>query len=117
MGYYVLPLGLTFSETSQAVECISRRETTEFNTIVLSAGTGVISSGVAAGTGAIVYGISCGMDNKRQWKRIQLLRPDKLYSNLILVSPEYAYYDALDTNTCPYFLLSELRYESLDMVV
>jgi 1-aminocyclopropane-1-carboxylate deaminase/D-cysteine desulfhydrase-like pyridoxal-dependent ACC family enzyme len=102
LGYYVLPLGLTFSETSHAVELISRAETKPFNSIVLSAGTGVISSGVAAGTDCTVYAVSCGMNNKRQWKRIQTLRPDKLFCNLILVQPEYDYYDALDTTQCPF---------------
>jgi threonine dehydratase len=100
---YMLPLGLVCPETSHAVESISRAEAGRFNSIVLSAGTGVIASGVASGASTCnVFAISCGMSTERQWKRIQTLRPDKLLFNLTIVAPEYKYYDALDTSSCPF---------------
>ena len=100
---YMLPLGLVCPETSHAVESISRAETGRFNSIILSAGTGVIASGVALGAiHCNVFAVSCGMNIERQWKRIQTLRPDKLIFNLTIVPPEYAYYDALDTSSCPF---------------
>jgi len=98
----ILPLGLTFPETAYAVECISRAETEGIATIVLSTGTGTIATGVALGTSAHVFGVSCGMNIGRQQNRINKIVGDRLLMNLTLVPPEYAYYDKLDTSSCPF---------------
>jgi 1-aminocyclopropane-1-carboxylate deaminase/D-cysteine desulfhydrase-like pyridoxal-dependent ACC family enzyme len=98
----MLPLGLVCSETVESVVAISKAMGKQFNSIVLSTGTGTIATGVASGTEATVYGVSCGMSIDRQWKRIHNLVPDKLLSNLRLIPPQYAYYDELDIKQCPF---------------
>lgn len=101
-GCHILPLGLTFPETAEAVESVSSGLKDKFNSIVLSTGTGTIASGVARGTNASVLGVSCGMSTQRQWKRIHEINPEYLFLNLILIEPEYEYYTALDTSGCPF---------------
>lgn len=103
----MLPLGLTFPETVDAVESVSATIKNKFNSIVLSTGTGTIAAGIASGvrdTQTTVYGISCGMSTKRQWRRVNSLLKDKPSAllRLILISPEYDYYDYLDTSSCPF---------------
>lgn len=98
---YMLPLGLVCQETVQALEYLSRALNGQFNSIVLSTGTGTIATGVALGNKAIVYGVSCGMNINKQWKRVWQLAPDSLISNLRLIPPQYDYYTPV-YNNCPF---------------
>lgn len=101
-GAIMLPLGLPFKETAEAVREIAQAETGSIATIVVSTGTGTIATGIALGTKATVYGISCGMDISRQRARSNKILGDRLISNLILVPPTYSYYEEADTSKIPF---------------
>ncbi len=102
-GGYMLPLGLVCQETVEAVSAISNQLTQDFKTIVTVTGTGTICTGIAKGAQlSQVFGVSCGMSTKLTWYRILQLEPNHLFFNLRLIEPEHSYYDALDTNSCPF---------------
>lgn len=100
-GGYMLPVGLTCSETVKALALESSRLGSQYRTIVVCTGTGTIATGLALGVpSATIYGVSCGMSIKRQQHRINQLSHPNLLGNLILVPPAYGYYDKV--NSCPF---------------
>ncbi len=104
-GYTVLPLGITFKETAQEVAKIAEKETGKFETIVVSAGTGTIATGIALGAKAEVLAVSCGMSIYRQINRVRILCAAlgrEYPSNLMFIQTNYDYYEALDTSSCPF---------------
>jgi threonine dehydratase len=114
-GGIMLPLGLTCKETVTetirqvqiALANIEFSNKKRIKNIVLVTGTGTIATGISLGSYEFdkylqVYGISCGMSIDEQWKRIRQMAYPEVIRNLILVEPEYGYYDKLDTSSCPF---------------
>jgi threonine dehydratase len=116
LGVYPMPLGLVCSETVKVTSKVAwetleqlKFEGIDIKTIVLSTGTGTIATGVHLGSkekGVVVIGISCGMSITEQLNRMRkmsyVVQDNLSYDFLKLISPEYEYYDKLDTSSCPF---------------
>lgn len=113
-GGYMLPLGLTCRETVNrtaevAQSCLLdlKNQGISIKTIVLSTGTATIATGIHLGTkhlGVKTIGVSCGMSPARQYKRMkEMAYPESLnHLFLAIAEPEFDYYEALDTSSCPF---------------
>ena len=108
---YMLPLGLVCRDTVSAVAQEADRTLRQLEkdgvkiaTIVVCTGTGTIATGIHLGADTEVIGVSCGMSIEKQYERMKLLAfPELLnWDYLTLVPPEYDYYTALDTSSCPF---------------
>jgi len=110
-GHLMLPLGLVCRDTVSAIcqeamyTCKQMKEQgVAIKTIVVCTGTGTIATGIHLGASANVIGVSCGMSVDKQVQRMKLLAfPESLvFDFLKLIPPEYDYYTALNTSSCPF---------------
>lgn len=105
LGYYVLPLGITFKETASEVAKISEK-IEKFGSIVVATGTATIACGISIGNREVnVVGVSCGMSPQRQGIRIgnicSALRIE-FPKNLCIYESGYDYYGKAETIGIPF---------------
>jgi len=106
-GGFMMPLGLVLNETKMEVAKIIDEKYMEFNTIVVSLGTGTICAGIVDGVEKLfgdgnkpkIIGVSCGMNITKIKKRMEKLLGYDLPKNVQLEKPNYEYYEKENIKT------------------